>query len=426
MIFSYVAIDRRGERIQDLLDAESLSAAQQELLRRGLFVLSVEAGRAGPSRARAAPAPGGSGAGAVSDGPLAWTPRARSSTTPSATGRELAVFARQMSMMLKAGASVVPALRALEEQSTRAAWRALMGELVERVESGASVHDALCRFPDTFSGTVRSIVAAGESTGTLGDSFQRIAGLLDSRERLRKRIISALAYPALLLVMAVSVVLTITLFVLPRFQQLFDMLETPTPALTQFMLGASAWLTTWWAPAIGAPLLGAGALWFWTRSPAGRDALGRLVLRVPLIGRAVSGVLLARLLLTWAALLRSRVPVLDAIRQTRDSVANVVFAKLVADVETAIVEGRSLSSVLRQSGYVPAPVVATIATGEDNGKLGESMEFVAGWLDEENDGLIRALTRLLEPVILIVMGLVVGGVCIALFLPLFDIATAAG
>lgn len=273
---------------------------------------------------------------------------------------------------------------------------------------------------------VCSIVGAGEATGTLADSFARLSDLLETRQRLRKRIIGALSYPCALLLLAAGVVATMMLFVLPRFTSLFAMLDVDLPAIMRLMLAAGDGIKTWWPLVFGPPAAAIAGLVFWSRTAPGRRTLGRLILRVPLLGRAVGGVILSQLLLVWAALLRSHVSVLEAIGQTRGITSNVVFARLIADVEQAVTEGRSISGVLGQSKVVPAPVVSAIAVGEDSGRLGESMEFVGKWVEEDTNGLIASLTRLLEPAILVFMGLVVGAVSVSLFLPLFEIATAAG
>lgn len=412
MLFVYTALNPRGERISETLEAPDLAHAQQELLRRGLCVLECE-----PRRRRVLDR-GDRSAAHADRPPVQGGRRPR--------GSELTGFVRQMSMMLRAGASVVPSLRAIEEQAGRLAWRAVLADLGDRVEGGATLHDALAAHPRIFASSLRSIVAAGEATGALADSFARLTVLLEARQRLRRRVGGALVYPALLMLMAVGVLATMMFFVLPRFRQLFEMLNTPLPALTQFLLDASNWLRTWWAPAVGIPLavLAAAVLWF--RTPLGRALFARLLLRIPLIGRAVAGVALAQLLQTWSALLRSRVSLLEAVQQTRDATANPVFRDLVQRIEDAIVQGRTMSGVLRGSGLVPPTIVSTVATGEETGKLGEALEFVGGWIEEENDALVRSITRLLEPGILVVMGAVIGGVAISLFLPLFDIATAAG
>ncbi|MBU0641577.1 MAG: type II secretion system F family protein [Planctomycetes bacterium] len=415
MMFAYTAVDGRGQRLTETLDAASLAEARQQLMSRGLLVLNLEAKR---KRKPGLHLTEGDG--------LAEGRPASTGVTPAARSGELALFARQMTMMLRAGASVVPAIQAINEQAGRPAWHALLTDLAERVEGGLSLHETLARHPRFFTGPVRSIVAAGEATGALADSLARVTELLEARVRVRRHVIAALVYPCLLLLLAIAVVVTMTTFVVPRFASLFEMLDTPLPALTRLLLDAGDMLTTWWLPVATAVIGTVTAIVLWWRSAVGQRTIGRVILRLPIIGRAASGVTLAQLLRMWASLLRSRVSLLDAIHQARAATGNVVFQKLIDDVEQAVTEGRSMSEVLKHARVVPGPVAAAIATGEESGKLGESMDFVGTWLEQENETLIGAITRTLEPVILIFMGFIVGGIAIALFLPLFDIATAAG
>ena len=330
-----------------------------------------------------------------------------------------------MAMMLQAGAPMVPAMRAIIEQPARAEWRRVLTQLADEVEGGATLCAAMGQQPKYFSGMVRSIVGAGESTGAIFESFQRLGEMLTSSQRTRNTVTAALIYPALLCMMSGGVVLTLAFFVLPRFADLFEMLDTELPFITRCLLDWAAWMKETWAAALGVPLLLAIGAVFWLRSEGGQRIMDRVIMRIPGIGRAVSGVLLAKLLGTWGALLRSNVPLLDAIKQTRTLTRNAAIKQLNADVIDAVTAGREMHSVLRASRLVPATIGAAIATGEQYGKLGDSLVFVADWLQEQNDSLIGTLTRMFEPLILVMLGVVVGGVSIALFLPLFEIATAA-
>lgn len=419
MLFNYTAVNARGKRLTETLEAADLAAARRELMVRRLHVLELAPGKADKQEVRF-------GGGTAAADRQAATAGGTARTVPGAKPAELLLFVRQMAMMLRAGASVVPAIQAVREQPGRAAWHALLDDLAEAVEGGTSLRDAAANHPNCFSGIFRSIVGAGEATSTLPDSFQRLGSLLETRQRLRKRVVAALTYPCALLLLATGAVVTMTLFVLPRFADLFAMLDAELPAITRLLLGTGDWLQAWWPLVFGLPLATVSGAVIWARTPAGRRLLGRIILHIPLLGQAVAGVILSQLLLVWAALLRSHVSVLEAIRQTRELSSNVVFQDLIARVEQAVTEGRSISSVLKHFGVVPPPVVSAIATGEESGRLGESMEFVGSWTEEEADTRITALTRALEPAILLFMGLVVGTVCVAMFLPLFDIATAAG
>ncbi len=406
MTFVYTAMNSAGQQISEVLDCVDEAEARRTLAERGLFITRLEAG------SRAVP---GSDAGR----PwlrLLWRRK---------YNHELMVFSRQMAMMLQAGAPMVPAMRAIIEQPARADWRRILTQLADDVEGGATLCAAMGQQPKHFSGMVRSIVGAGESTGAIFESFQRLGEMLASSQRTRKTIVSALVYPALLCLMSGGVVLTLAFFVLPRFADLFEMLDTELPFITRCLLDWAAWMKQTWMAALGVPLVVVVALLIWLKSEGGRRTMDRVIMRIPGIGRAVSGVLLAKLLGTWGALLRSNVPLLEAIKQTRTLTRNFAIKQLNVDVIDAVTAGRGMHSVLRASRLVPATIGAAIATGEEHGKLGDSLEFVAAWLQEQNDSLIGTLTRMFEPLILVVLGVAVGGVSIALFLPLFEIATAA-
>ncbi len=404
MMIQYTAVDREGRRIQETLETESLDDARRQLSRKGLLVLELAA---------------------ASQLGQAVMSRRGNSKARNATAPELLMFSRQMTMMLNAGAALVPAMQAVLEQPGRPAWHNLLSDLIERVEGGAPLNEAMARFPEYFPGNIRSMVSGGESTSELPAAFQRVATLLENRIRLRKRIVGAVAYPAMLLVLAVSVFCTMALFVLPRFASLFEVLNAPLPAMTRLLLDTTMALRQYWIVVLAVPIGLAIVLVTWSRTPAGKCTIDRLLLRSPGIGPVVSAVLLTRILQLWGALLKSRVPLLATIRQARDVSRNEVIHQLVNEVDIAVQDGRSISSVFRRYAFVPAPVIASISTGEESGRLGESMEYVGNWLEEESNDRIHSVTKTLEPMILIGMGLVIGSVCLALFLPLFDLATAA-
>lgn len=417
MLYAYTAINSGGKRLSDRLEAGDRNEAHRALTRDGLFVLSLKPLEDEPTQREAG--------GLLISGSQTRT-ASTANVEPRARNSEVLMFARQMSMMLRAGAAVVPAIEAINEQPGRAPWHALLRDLAERVEGGSTLHEALARHSRYFNGMMVNMIAAGEGTGTLADAFSRLSSVLESKIRIRKRVVSSLTYPAVLMLLATAVIITMTTFVLPRFSSLFEMLDSELPAITQVMLTASDWGRTHWPVALTTVAVPLTLGLLFVLSNKGRVQISRRIVRAPVIGRVFCGVILAQLLQMWAALLRSRVSLLDAIQQARDSTRNVAFGELLADLEQAVTEGRAMAPVLKQSGLVPAPVVSAIATGEESGRLGEAMEFVGGWLEEENNIRIETITRALEPGILCVMGLVVGGVCIGLFLPLFDIATAAG
>lgn len=406
MNFVYTAMNARGERLTDVLECADAAEARRAVMERGLYVMSLEPRKAPAAQGRAAP--GGFH--------RPWR-RVR--------GRDVALFTRQMSMMLSAGSPVVPAIRAIAEQPGRADWRRVLSGLADAVEGGSTLRDAMAAQPAHFDGAFRCVVGAGEATGKLAESFRRLSATLEARERVRKVVTGALVYPSLLLLMAVSVLLSMAFFVLPRFAELFKMLDVELPVMTRTLLSCAAWLKQAGPVVAILPLGCLAAAGLWLRTRRGRAAAARLIMRLPVIGPALCGVLLAKLLRTWGAMLRSNVPLLETIRQTRGITPNPQFRRLIDETIEAVTAGKEIHTVLRASPLVPATITAAIATGEQSGRLGESLEYVATWLEELNEARIGTLTRLLEPTILVFLGVVVGTVSISLFLPLFEVATAA-
>lgn len=413
MIFQYTAIDTQGARLSDTIEADTLNQAQRELMQRGLMVLNV-AKKADRKTAR-----------------RESKSKTGSSESTNASKRfrsrlsELVVFAKQMSVMMQAGASVVPSLRAIRDQARRPGWKAVLTDLIDNVEGGSALHEAMAKHPNVFTGTTRSIVGAGEETGNIGPAFQHLSRLLESRYRIKTKVVSSLAYPAMLSLLAIGVVITMTLFVLPRFASLFEMLDTDLPALTVFMLKTAETAKSIWHIGLAALVGAIGAavvVWKTTNVP---QQIGRLVLRIPVLGKAFGSVLLTQVLQLWGAALKSHVPLLSAIQHARDVSSNMVIRELVNETAEAVREGRQMSEVLTQYDFVPPPVIAAVATGEQTGKLGDTIEFVGQWLEEESSALLNSLTRMVEPIILVCMGGLVGTVAISLFLPLFELASAA-
>ncbi len=418
MIFQYTAVDSQGARHVDTIESADLRAARAELMQRGLMVVDLGQGE----RRRRAPvdvevvAPDSAG-GAAARPKVVFTARAKLS--------EVALFARQLGMMLQAGAAIVPSIRAMQNEAVRPAWKSILNDVATRVEGGAALHEALGIHRNAFSGMFRSIVRAGEANGQLATSCMQLSRLIDAQRRVRNRIVGSLAYPALLLLLACAVVTSMTLFILPRFAQLFDMLDAKLPLMTTVMLNTAETLKTWWPVALLTPTTVITLLVLWLRSDTGRATIERGIMFVPIVRKLAAALMLTQLLQLWSAALRSKVPLLEAIQQATELSRNVVMQELVQRAHDAVREGRSLSSALREFSFVPPAVLAAVATGEESGKLGEAMEFVGNWLDEDSSNLLATFTRLMEPMILVVMGVVVGTMALSLFLPLFDLATAA-
>ncbi len=407
MNFAFQALRDSGEVISDSIDAGSAADALDALRGRGLMVTRLT-----PTAPVAAAA-----ADAIAKPSLALR---------GGYGKDLFLFTRQMKMLLESGAPLMSALEAVEQQAGSAGFRSVVQQIKQHVERGGTLADAVRERPDVFRPVFSTTVAAGEATASLGAAFSRLSDLAAQQQQLRRILIAALAYPLILGGLSIATIAVLIGFVVPRFKTLFESLRTPLPFTTQIALAASDWLVQGWPLLVALVVLPTSGLVVAYRQPAARDALDELLLRLPVIGRLMRRLILGRILRVWAVMLRSHVPLLDTIAQSRNVTANYGFRKAIDAIEQSVQSGGRIGRTLALSGLVEPIVAAAISTGEEHGRLTESVEFVSGWLDEDNTHAISTLTRMAEPLFLGVMGLVVGMIAAALFIPLFDLATAGG
>jgi len=399
MIFAYDAMTADGRTVRDRIEAGAPADAVDTLRGKGLVVLRVR-----PAEA-------------------ATVERGRASTNRGG-GREIVLFTRQLKMLLEAGAAVVPALEAIEKQTSARSFRRVVKSIRQRVEDGGTLTDALREHPRIFRSVYCSMVAAGEATGTLPQAFDRLASLVERQRQVRSIVVGALTYPALLAAMSVAVMLVLIGFVIPRFETLFASLNSRLPPTTEFMFTLSRLLRDYWIAAAAIGLAALAGLWMTFRSQAVRLRLEPLMMKLPLVGRICARLAVGRVLRIWAAMLRCHVPLLDAIEESRKAATGAAIRKALDEAKQSISSGGRIGRALADSGFVEPVVASAIATGEENGRLTEAVDFASTWIDEDNRALISNTTRLIEPVLLAAMGVLIGGVAMSLFVPLFDLATA--
>lgn len=405
MPFRYQAIDAQGRTLNDVIDAPSAREAADLLRERRLFVTRLT------ETDEAAPAPSlGGVAENKAGGKL----------------KEVVFFTQQMSMLIRSGARVVQALSVIEGQCQRAAWRAVVTTVRMEVEAGRPLSIALGRFPKQFTPIYVNMISAGEASGNMGLAFDRLTKLMRQQQEIRNRVIGALSYPAGLVLLCSAVIIVIFSFVLPRFAEMFETVGVALPASTRILLTTSDWCRSHWIVVLGGAAATVIGTLFGVRSMAGRRFMSRLVVRIPLFGRIVRSVILARVCRIWGQLLESKVGLLEAVQLTQDSTNNLDFRELLTTTAEAITEGQSIGGPLMASWVVPKTFAAAIVTGEESGKLADALLFVAGCLEDDNAQVLSSLGRIIEPLLLSIMGVIVGTVAISLFMPLFDLATIAG
>lgn len=405
MKFRYTAFDRAGKPASGVKEANSQAEATELLRREGLYVATITADRGG--------------AGGASSG---WRPGGRGGRL-----KLVATFTRQLAVLVSTGTPVVDALEALERQIADGSFRAAISDLRRRVEEGSTFALAMESHPRYFDAVSRSLVAAGESSGRLDVMLNRLADLTRQQVRVRNTLIGAMVYPCLLMTVAVAVLCLMMLFVLPRFATLFTTLSVPLPPTTRILMAASEFMKDYWYICIGGLGLSIGASVWWLRTPGGVRWLHTIVLRLPQVGRLARSFSTARIARLVGILVESKIQLLEALELTRQACTNVHYIELVGRAQEEVTRGETLSGALTTPDALIHPSVCeAVRNGERTGQIGRVMISMAEFLDEENEVILKSVTSLLEPLILIVLGAVVGLVATSMFMPLFDLTSMAG
>lgn len=399
MKLSFQAYDRAGRTVSGSVEAGSEEEARAKLRQKGMYVTELTTGAA----------PVGARGGA---------------SLPSLKRlKGMSLLARQLSLLISTGTPLVEALGAIERQMRDQRWKSAVGDIRSRVEDGAPLSEAFAAHPTLFNPVACSLVRAGESSGGLEKMLDRMARLARQQEKVTSAILGSMLYPAVLLIVSVCVLVLMLTFVLPRFTTMFEALDAPLPATTEALLFIGQTMRAyWWAfpPA----LIGVGAVIYRTiRSPHGRAWLEQAMLDAPMIGRIVKSLLVARIIRLLGVLLDARVPLLEALQLTEQSVASSRYALLLSRAGEEVSRGEALSKVFATEPAMPPAIVESVANGERTGRLGAVLSSLAEFMDEDNEVLVKSISSIIEPVILVGLGVVVGFVAISMFLPLFDLTT---
>ncbi|MBI5015433.1 MAG: type II secretion system inner membrane protein GspF [Deltaproteobacteria bacterium] len=404
-VFEYEGLDAQGRSARGIVDAEGLRAARAKLKRQGVFATRLEETRR---------AVNGSPEGAVP-----WFGRG------IRTG-ELSLITRQLATLLGAGLPLVAALGALLEQVESERVRRVLSQVREGVNEGKAFHEALAdqgrSFPDIF----RNMVSAGEASGTLPLVLARLADFLEGSMVFRRKVQSALVYPILMGFLGTGILWFLLASVVPRVTRIFEDVQRALPLPTRVLLATSAALRSYGWIALVMLALGLLALNRYSKTPEGRLHLHGLVLKLPAFGRFRRLVAVSRFAKTLGTLLGSGVPLLTSLDIARAVLGNAVLEDAVADARIEVREGRSLRDALRASGQFPAAVVQMVGVGEESGALDQMLLKVAEAFEAQVEAAVVTLTSLLEPLMILAMGLAVGFVVLAVLLPIFEMSQFAG
>jgi type IV pilus assembly protein PilC len=335
--------------------------------------------------------------------------------------KDVAVFSRQFATMINSGLSLLRSLYILADQTENKLLAAVLNQVRQDVEKGSSLSQALARHPKTFSRLYVAMVRAGETGGVLDTVLVQLADTIEKQVELRRKVKSAMTYPVVVFALVLVIVSAMLLFVVPMFKNLFDELGGTLPLPTRMLIGISSMVAKFWW------LLGfvdAGLVFGfkrWIATDQGRSRWDAIKLRVPIFGKLVHKTALTRFARTLAVLLRSGVPILESLEITSETVNNSVVSRAVKDVQAAVKTGESMARPLSAHRVFPPMVVQMIAVGEETGAVDTMLEKVADFYDQEVEATVNALTSLLEPLLIVVMGGAVGGMVISLYMPMFNI-----
>ncbi|HUB86582.1 MAG TPA: type II secretion system F family protein [Verrucomicrobiae bacterium] len=393
--FTYTARETAtGREIRNTVEANTEQAAIAALLNRNLLVISIQEKIAKKGKTKG-------GRVALAD---------------------LVVFTRQLATMIDAGIAIVQALQALADQTSNKIMRDTIRDVCSRVESGENLSDALQKHPKAFNRLYCSMVAAGEKGGLLAEIMGRLATYLENTERLRKKVKTSLMYPTAVTVVAICITTFLLVKVIPTFKEIYSGFGAQLPAPTQVLINISDIVKHYLILFI---IAGGAAVWGWLyfiKTKSGREFWDARRIKLPIFGPIAHKICLARFTRTLSSLIRSGVPILEVLQIVSQTVGNVIMEKAIKTAATDIERGEGISNALGKNPIFPSMVIRMMSAGEQTGNIDSMLERVSNFLDEEIDSTLSGLMSLIEPMLIVFLGIVIGGMVICMFLPIFNLA----
>lgn len=403
--FKYAAKGPGGKTVEGTINANDKNEAVAELRRQNLVVMRVDESSAAPKKASAG-SPGKKSA-------FGRAPRAKKG--------DLVIFTRQLATMVGAGLALLESLEVLGEQAESPGMKAACEKLVAEVRGGVDLSAAMEQCPKVFDALYVSMVRAGEVSGQMDIILERLADYQEASEHLRREIKSAMTYPVISMVLVLSITMFLMLGVVPGFRTVFQSLDTDLPAITEFTLGTAEFMKEHWAVCFGTFGAAIAGLMLFKKTETGSWFFDRWSLKAPVFGPLVRKVALARFSRTFATLIRSGVPIMATLDIVAETAGNRVIAQVVLDARESVRAGNLLSEPLAKSPAFPPMVTRMIAIGERTGSLETLLEKIAEFYDAQVKAAVKSLTSMIEPILITVMGVIVGGVVMAVFLPILDV-----
>jgi len=400
-MYIWVAETKRGRKLKGELEAASEQIAMSQLRKRNLKVLKLK-------------------------------PKPKdifenvAFMQPKVTNKDLVIFTRQFSTMIDAGLPLVQGLNILAEQADNPKFRSILKQITKDVEGGSTLAQAMKKHPKVFNELFVNLIAAGEVGGILDTILQRLATFIEKAAELKSKIKGALTYPIVVVCIAFIVIAVILIFVIPVFQDMFASFGSALPAPTQIVVNMSDFMkgNIHWV------ILGIAALAFafkqYRNTKGGRKTTDNIALKLPIFGDLLKKTAVARFTRTLGTMLSSGVPILDSLEIVAKTAGNVVIEEIIYEVRGSIAEGQTIAEPLSENDIFPGMVIQMISVGEATGALDTMLEKIADFYDKEVDAAVDALTAMLEPLLMLFLGGAIGGLVVAMYLPIFSMAGAVG
>ena len=395
-LFVWEGTDKRGNKVKGELPGQNITLIKAELRKQGI------------------------NANKVRRKPTALFSQGKKKITPL----DIAVFTRQLATMMKAGVPLVQSFDIVAEGHDNPSMRELLLKIKSDIEGGNNLANSLKQHPQYFDDLFCSLVESGEQSGALETMLDRVAIYKEKTEALKAKIKKAVKYPIAVVVVAVIVTAILLIKVVPTFQELFAGFGAELPAFTQMVIGLSEWMQEWWLALFGGLVAGSFAfIEAKKRYPAFNDALDRMAIKAPIVGNIVFKATIARFARTLATTFAAGVPLVDALDSVAGATGNVIYRNAVTKIKDDVSSGTQLNFSMKASGVFPAMAVQMTAIGEESGALDTMLDKVATYYEDEVDNAVDSLTSLLEPLIMAVLGVLVGGLIIAMYLPIFQLGS---
>lgn len=403
-VYVYKALNEKGRQIKGVIDAESVRSARRQLKAKGIYPTSLEEGRAKKTKS------------------FSFNDITANRGTKVSVS-QLAIITRQFSTLVAAGMPLVDSLKALSDQIEQTAIRTVLADVTARVNEGSTLALALREHPGMFPRLYVNMVSSGESSGSLDMVLLRLADLLEAQAGLRRKIVSALTYPVLMVVLCCSVIMLLLGYVVPQITSIFEDQGATLPLPTRIIIAMSDFVQSYWWLVIGLIVAGVFGFGSYVKTERGRRKVDRLLLRVPIIGTLKLKIATSRLARNLGMMLESGIELLTAMNIAKNIIGSITLEEAVEQAREGVREGKNLSLELKKTGYFPKLLIHMVAIGEKTGQLENMLQRAADAYESEVDSVISGFTSILEPVLIIFLAGVVGAILAAVMLPMMEMTS---